>query len=94
MFSRENSLSSTKYGWGREFFVCKDDVMEGIFMEKMKMESMDIIQKNIEKLGEIFPGCITEGLDENGKLCKQVNFEVLEELLSKNRGGVKYSGTL
>lgn len=56
-------------------------------MEKMKMESMDIIQKNIEKLGEIFPGCITEGLDENGKLCKQVNFEVLEELLSKNRGG-------
>ena len=56
-------------------------------MEKMKMESMDIIQKNIEKLGEIFPGCITEELDENGKLCKQVNFEVLEELLSKNRGG-------
>ena len=61
--------------------------MEGIFMEKMKMESMDIIQKNIEKLGEIFPGCITEELDENGKLCKQVNFEVLEALLSKNRGG-------
>ncbi len=29
-------------------------------MEKMRMESVDIAEKNIEKVAEIFPNCITE----------------------------------
>lgn len=28
------------------------------------MESVDIAAKNIEKIGELFPNCITEMLDE------------------------------
>ena len=33
-------------------------------MEKMHMESVDITAQNIEKLGALFPNCITEMLDE------------------------------
>ena len=29
-------------------------------MEKMKMESVDMTAQNIEKIGEMFPNCITE----------------------------------
>ena len=39
-------------------------------MNKPKFETPDMVEKNIEKLAEIFPNCITEALDENGKLKK------------------------
>lgn len=29
-------------------------------MEKMKMESADMTAQNIEKIGKMFPNCITE----------------------------------
>lgn len=51
-------------------------------MEKMKMESVDMTEKNIEKIESLFPNCITEALDENGKLKKAINFEVLKQMLS------------
>ena len=44
-------------------------------MDKMKMESVDMTEKNIEKIGELFPSCITESKDENGNLKKAINFE-------------------
>ena len=37
-------------------------------MEKMKMESVNMTAQNVEKIGELFPNCITETVDENGKL--------------------------
>lgn len=46
------------------------------------MESVDITEKNIEKIESLFPNCITEALDENGKLKKAINFEVLKQMLS------------
>ena len=46
------------------------------------MESVDMTEKNIEKIESLFPNCITEALDENGKLKKAINFEVLKQLLS------------
>ena len=52
-------------------------------MEKMRMESVDMTEKNIEKIESLFPNCITETLDENGKLKKAINFEVLKQMLSK-----------
>ena len=52
-------------------------------MEKMRMESVDMTEKNIEKIESLFPNCITETLDENGKLTKAINFEVLKQMLSK-----------
>lgn len=50
----------------------------------MKMESVDMTEKNIEKIGELFPSCITESKDENGNLKKAINFEMLKQLLSKD----------
>ena len=55
-----------------------------IIMDKMKMESVDMTEKNIEKIGELFPSCITESKDENGNLKKAINFEMLKQLLSKD----------
>ena len=34
------------------------------------MESVDMTADNIEKIGALFPNCITETKDENGKLKK------------------------
>mgnify|MGYP000153856003 CR=1 FL=1 len=33
-------------------------------MEKMKMESVNMTEQNIERIGALFPNCITEMLDE------------------------------
>lgn len=51
-------------------------------MEKMKMESINLTTQNIEKIGELFPNCITETIDENGKPKKAINFEILKQILS------------
>lgn len=51
-------------------------------MKKMKMESVNMTEKNIEKIGALFPNCITETADENGKLKKAINFEMLKQMLS------------
>lgn len=51
-------------------------------MEKMRMESVDMTAQNIEKIGTLFPNCITETVDENGKLKKVINFELLKQMLS------------
>lgn len=59
-------------------------------MDKMKMETADITAQNIEKIGTLFPNCITETLDEekstteNKVYKKAVNFELLKQMLSKN----------
>ena len=53
-------------------------------MDKLKMESVNLTDKNIEKIAELFPNCITEMADENGKLKKAVNFEMLRAMLSED----------
>lgn len=51
-------------------------------MDKMRMESLDMTTQNIEKIGALFPNCITETVDENGKPKKVINFELLKQMLS------------
>ena len=53
-------------------------------MDKMKMESANMTDKNIEKIATMFPNCITETKDENGKLKKAINFETLRTMLSED----------
>lgn len=51
-------------------------------MDKMRMESVDMVEQNIDKIGNIFPNCITETIDENSKSKKAINFEILKQMLS------------
>lgn len=51
-------------------------------MDKLKQETADRTQENIARIGELFPNVITEMKDENGKLKKGINFEILKQLLS------------
>lgn len=50
-------------------------------MDKMRMESLDITAQNVERIGGVFPNCITETVDENGKIKKAINFELLKQML-------------
>lgn len=51
-------------------------------MDKMRMETPDLTTSNVEKIGALFPNCITETTDENGKLKKAINFDSLRQMLS------------
>jgi len=51
-------------------------------MEKMRMETPDLTAANVEKIGALFPNCVTETTDENGKLKKTINFDLLRQMLS------------
>lgn len=52
-------------------------------MDKLKMQSENLVDENVEKIGKLFPNCITEGRDENGQTTKFVDFDMLKQELSK-----------
>lgn len=51
-------------------------------VEKMKFETPDMTAGNVEKIAELFPNCVTEMRDENGKVKRGINFEMLKQMLS------------
>src|SRR5574344_1442501 len=51
-------------------------------MDKMRMESVDMTAQNIDKIGALFPNCITETIGEDGKMKKAINFDLLRQMLS------------
>lgn len=51
-------------------------------MDKMRMESEDIQQDNVQRIAALFPNCVTEARDEDGHLKKAINFELLKQMLS------------
>ncbi len=53
-------------------------------MEKMKMQSTNIVDENIKRIGELFPNCLTERMDENGKPETAIDFDLLRQELSKS----------
>ena len=48
------------------------------------MQTTNIVDENIKRIGELFPNCLTERLDENGKLETAIDFDQLRQELSKN----------
>ena len=51
-------------------------------MEKLKFETPDMTSENIEKIAALFPNCVTEMRDENGKPKCGINFQMLRQMLS------------
>ena len=57
-------------------------------MDKLRMESPDMVAENIDRIAALFPNCVTEMLDEEHstpekKVSKRaVNFELLKQMLS------------
>lgn len=56
-------------------------------MDKMRMESVDIFQQNINKLETLFPECITECIGKDGKMTKTVNIERFRQLFTDELQG-------
>lgn len=51
-------------------------------MNKLKLESLDLVGRNIDALAELFPNCVTEAAGADGKVKRAVNFELLRQMLS------------
>ena len=51
-------------------------------MEKLKMQSHDVIGSNTQKIAQLFPNCVTERLGKDGKPELAINFEKLQVELS------------
>ena len=51
-------------------------------MEKLKMQSHDVIGSNTQKIAQLFPNCVTERLGKNGKPELAIDFEKLQAELS------------
>lgn len=63
-------------------------------MDKMKMETPDLTQENVEKLLALFPECATE-VKQHGKVTRGVNFDILQQLITpyKMEGDEAYEFT-
>ena len=51
-------------------------------MNKMKFETSDFTSENIDKIAALFPNCVTEMRNEDGKIKRGINFEMLKQMLS------------
>lgn len=52
-------------------------------MDKLKMRTPDLTDKNIERIASLFPNVITETKDESGAVKKAIDFDLLKQALSK-----------
>lgn len=52
-------------------------------MDKMKMQTPDITESNIEKIGQLFPNCLTERNGDDGRVERVIDFDMLRQELSK-----------
>lgn len=53
-------------------------------MEKAKLHSPNLSQANIQKIAELFPNCIVESKQLDGKLSHKVDFDLLRQELSEH----------
>ena len=51
-------------------------------MKHLNMQSMDKVAANIEKIKELFPSCVTERINAEGKLEHALDFDMLKQELS------------
>ena len=53
-------------------------------MEKLNMQTTDVVDENIKRIGELFPNCLTEVKDEKGRPQVAIDFDQLRQELSKS----------
>ena len=53
-------------------------------MEHLSMQTTNIVDENIKRIGELFPNCLTERLNEEGKPEVAIDFDQLRQELSKD----------
>jgi adenine-specific DNA-methyltransferase len=53
-------------------------------MEKLKLHTPDITAQNVERLAQLFPNCVTETQDEQGRLTRAIDFDQLRQELSSS----------
>jgi adenine-specific DNA-methyltransferase len=53
-------------------------------MEKLKQESVNLTEQNIDRIASLFPSAMTETRDADGNLKKAINFDTLKQLLSED----------
>ena len=53
-------------------------------MEKLTMQTTNIVDENIKRIGEMFPNCLTERLNDEGKPEVAIDFDQLRQELSKD----------
>lgn len=53
-------------------------------MEKLNMQTTNIVDENIKRIGELFPNCLTERLNAEGKPEVAIDFDQLRQELSKD----------
>ena len=51
-------------------------------MEKLKMQTADMAERNVEILGQMFPNCLTETINADGKLVRAIDFDKLRQELA------------
>ena len=51
-------------------------------MEHLNMQSMDKVAANVAKIRELFPNCVTERINAEGKLEHAIDFDMLKQELS------------
>ena len=52
-------------------------------MDKLKMQSTDAVESNVAKIAALFPQCVTERLNKDGKPELAIDFDKLRDELSK-----------
>ena len=51
-------------------------------MQKLKLQTTDMAERNVELLGQMFPNCLTETINADGKLVRAIDFDKLRQELA------------
>jgi len=51
-------------------------------IEKLELRTPDFSDENVSRLAELFPNCLTEGVDEAGRTRRMIDFDLLKQELS------------
>ena len=53
-------------------------------MQQLTMHTPDLTQANIDTIAQLFPHVVTEAEDEDGKLTRKIDFDLLRQSLSSD----------